>query len=92
MNLYNYESKIQDYVEFHDTKGRTYNAREQLLFFLEGLSTDESKRFKTALTTVMDKLDKIPETQDLTMDYQLGQITQTVAKLAQSIALNRQAR
>jgi hypothetical protein len=32
----------------------------------------------------MDKLDKIPESQSLPMDYKLGQIVQTVAKLAQS--------
>jgi hypothetical protein len=84
MNLYHYESKIQDYVEFQANKGRVYDEREQSLFFLEGLSTDESQRFKTALTTIMDKLDKIQETQPLPMDYRLGQIAQTVAELAQS--------
>ena len=42
MNLYHYESKIQDYVEFQATKGRLYNGREEALFFLEGISTDET--------------------------------------------------
>jgi hypothetical protein len=84
MNLYHYESKIQDYAEFQATKRRHYNEREEALFFLEGLSTDESQRFKTALTTIMDKLDKIEEGQDLPMDDKLGLIAQTVAELAQS--------
>jgi hypothetical protein len=84
MNVYHYESKIQDYVEYQANKGRNYNDREESLFFLEGLSTDESQRFKTALTTIMEKLDKTPETQNLPMDYRLGQIAQTVAELAQS--------
>jgi hypothetical protein len=84
MNLYHYESKIQDYVEYQANKGRQYNDREETLFFLEGLSTDESQRFKTALTNIMYNLDKTPETQPLPMDYRLGQIAQTVAELAQS--------
>jgi hypothetical protein len=84
MNLYHFESKIQDYVEFQANKGRQYNDREETLFFLEGLSTDESQRFKSALTNIMYNLDKTPENQNLPMDYRLGQIAQTVAELAQS--------
>jgi hypothetical protein len=84
MNLYNYESKIQDFVEYQATKQRKYNNQEQCLFFLEGLSTDESQCFISALSTIMDKLDHTPETKPLPMDYQLGQIAQTVAELAQS--------
>jgi hypothetical protein len=84
MNLYHYESKIQDYVEFQATKGRLYNGREEALFYLEGISTDETNRYKTALTTIMDKLDKVPDHHDLPMDFRLGQIAQTVAELAQS--------
>jgi hypothetical protein len=84
MNLYHYESKIQDYVEYQANKGCQYNDREETLFFLEGLSTNESQRFKTALTNIMYNLDKTPEAQPLPMDYRLGQIAQTVAELAQS--------
>jgi hypothetical protein len=68
MNLYNYESKIQDYIEYQDTKQRHYNEREKSLFFLEGFSTDESQRFKTALAKIMDKFDKVTEAQTLPID------------------------
>jgi hypothetical protein len=63
----------QDYVEYQATKGRHYTDREETLFYLKGLSTNESQGFRTALRTILDK-----------MDYRLGQVAQTVAELAQS--------
>jgi hypothetical protein len=84
LNLYGYESKIQDYVEYQATKGRHYTDREETLFYLEGLSTDESQRFRTALRTILDKMEQTAETHALPMDYRLGQVAQTVAELAQS--------
>ncbi len=84
MNLYHYKYKIQDYIEYQATKNRHYTDREATQFFLEGLATDNSKRFKTALEKAVDKLEKTPETQALPMDYHLGQLAQTIAELAVS--------
>jgi hypothetical protein len=84
MNVYHYESKIHDYIEHQATKQRFYSDREATQFFLEGLATDESKRFASALAKALDKLEKTPEDQALPMDYRLGQIAQTIAELALS--------
>jgi hypothetical protein len=84
MNIYHYESKVQDYIEYQATQNRQYSDREVTLFYLKGLSTDESQRYKTALIAIMGKMDLIPETHNLPMDYRIGQVAQTVAELAQS--------
>ena len=84
MNVYHYESKIHDYIEHQATKQRFYSDREATQFFLEGLATDESKRFTSALAKALDKLEKTPEVQAIPMDYRLGQIAQTIAELAVS--------
>jgi hypothetical protein len=82
VNLYHYESKILDYIEHQATKNRFYSDREVTQFFLEGIATDDTKRFASALAKALDKLEKIPETQNLPMDYRIGQIAQTIAELA----------
>jgi hypothetical protein len=84
MNLYHYESKIQDYIKYQATKGRYYTDQEATQFFLEGLATGKSKRFQTALVKAIKTLEKTPEGQALPMDYCLGQLAQTIAELALS--------
>jgi hypothetical protein len=84
MNVYHYESKIQDYLEYQATKSRFYTDREATQFFLEGLATDKSKRFTTALEKAVDKLEKTPKAQAIPMDYCLGQLAQTITELALS--------
>jgi hypothetical protein len=61
-----------------------YTDRKATQFFLEGLATDESKRFQSALLKAIKTLEKTPESQALMMDYRLGQLTQTIAELALS--------